>query len=312
MTPFDASVNPFIDVDGTRRPALNSEGQPIHWSLEGILNFWRWFGDSRAVDARGRPLVVHHGGYKAAEIQEFDNSFGGDHTGNNERGAFYFSSEREVAEDYSRAAFAWRCEYGSDFVEKGILPPDASEADIARLAEKHISVFSAYLKILNPVEEDHCCEVIKMEEHELLAEFAMNKKDDNSKFYDLYRLIISYEPADIEEMRTEIEQHARLEHGLDESDPLEDWQFEGSIEPVMHDSGYTPNERRIDGLILKNVVDNISPKSHIPADNFVVFDPCSIKSVNNSGMFLPWRANVLDPNPDFDPPKIPSSRPRMK
>jgi hypothetical protein len=48
-------------VDGTERPALNSNGKPIHWSEEGIRNFWRWFSGSKVVDAQGRPLVVYHG-----------------------------------------------------------------------------------------------------------------------------------------------------------------------------------------------------------------------------------------------------------
>jgi hypothetical protein len=50
-----------VDVDGTVRPALNSEYRPLHWSEEGIRNFWRWFGNSEAVDSEGRPLVVYHG-----------------------------------------------------------------------------------------------------------------------------------------------------------------------------------------------------------------------------------------------------------
>lgn len=50
-----------IMVDGVERPALNSEGRPIHWSEEGTRNFWRWFGDSKVVDAEGRPRVMYHG-----------------------------------------------------------------------------------------------------------------------------------------------------------------------------------------------------------------------------------------------------------
>ena len=50
-----------IMVDGIERPALNSEGRPIHWSEEGTRNFWRWFGDSKVVDAEGRPRVMYHG-----------------------------------------------------------------------------------------------------------------------------------------------------------------------------------------------------------------------------------------------------------
>lgn len=50
-----------ITVDGKERPTRNNKGQLIHPTLEGIKNFWRWFGDSKVVDEQGRPLVVHHG-----------------------------------------------------------------------------------------------------------------------------------------------------------------------------------------------------------------------------------------------------------
>jgi hypothetical protein len=56
-----------IEVDGVMRPALNSNGKPIHWSEEGVRNFWRWFGDS-VMTVSGKagdvPLVVYHGTYK--------------------------------------------------------------------------------------------------------------------------------------------------------------------------------------------------------------------------------------------------------
>ena len=50
-----------VVVDGVERTALNSEGKPIHPTIEGVRNFWRWFGESKVVDDQGRPLVVHHG-----------------------------------------------------------------------------------------------------------------------------------------------------------------------------------------------------------------------------------------------------------
>ncbi len=57
-----------IEVDGQMRPALNSTGKPIHPTQEGIRNFWRWFGDSKVVDASGRPLVVYHGTTKNFDV----------------------------------------------------------------------------------------------------------------------------------------------------------------------------------------------------------------------------------------------------
>jgi hypothetical protein len=59
-----------IDVDGVDRPTTNSNGQPIHWSEEGIRNFWKWFGDSKVVDGEGKPMVVYHG--TDADFTEFD------------------------------------------------------------------------------------------------------------------------------------------------------------------------------------------------------------------------------------------------
>lgn len=56
-----------LTVDGIERPARNSAGAAIHPSIEGVRNFWRWFGESQVVDAAGRPLVLYHG-----TTQDFD------------------------------------------------------------------------------------------------------------------------------------------------------------------------------------------------------------------------------------------------
>ena len=42
-------------------PTTDSTGKDIHPTSEGIKNFWNWFGDSKAVDDAGKPLVVYHG-----------------------------------------------------------------------------------------------------------------------------------------------------------------------------------------------------------------------------------------------------------
>ena len=50
-----------IDVAGIARPTHNSRGQLIHPTLDGIKNFWNWFGSSKIVDEQGRPAVYYHG-----------------------------------------------------------------------------------------------------------------------------------------------------------------------------------------------------------------------------------------------------------
>lgn len=51
----------FIAVDGVVRPTEMSNGQLIHSTIDGIRNFWQWFGDSKAIDQAGRPLAMWHG-----------------------------------------------------------------------------------------------------------------------------------------------------------------------------------------------------------------------------------------------------------
>lgn len=55
------SLPPSIEVDGVRRSTVDSGGRQIAQTEEGVRNFWRWFGDSKAVDAvnaeTGQPVV---------------------------------------------------------------------------------------------------------------------------------------------------------------------------------------------------------------------------------------------------------------
>ena len=57
----ESTEHPMIEVDGAMKHRLNSMGQPIHHTDEGIRNFHRWFGNSTTVDEHGRPKVMYHG-----------------------------------------------------------------------------------------------------------------------------------------------------------------------------------------------------------------------------------------------------------
>jgi hypothetical protein len=60
LSPLSNAMTHMV-VDGVRRQVHNNTGRPIHWSEEGIRNFWRWFGNSQAIDSEGRPMVMYHG-----------------------------------------------------------------------------------------------------------------------------------------------------------------------------------------------------------------------------------------------------------
>lgn len=82
-----------ITVDGKERSTRNSKGQLIHPTLEGIENFWKWFGDSKVVDEQGRPLVMYHGTRSSFDFFDIDKA--------NKQAlygpGFYFTSSEDVA-----------------------------------------------------------------------------------------------------------------------------------------------------------------------------------------------------------------------
>ena len=59
-----------IDVEGIKRPTTDSTGAPIHTTEEGVKNFWKSFGDTKALDAEGRPIVVYRGSIGGEEVKE--------------------------------------------------------------------------------------------------------------------------------------------------------------------------------------------------------------------------------------------------
>jgi hypothetical protein len=64
-----------VTVDGKERTVFNSNGKPIHPTVEGVRNFWRWFGDSKVVDEQGRPLVVYHGSQNYVLNSDYEQAY---------------------------------------------------------------------------------------------------------------------------------------------------------------------------------------------------------------------------------------------
>jgi hypothetical protein len=93
-----------LKIDGVQRPTRNSEGQPIAGSEEGVRAFYKWFGDSKVVDADGRPLVVFHGGLKGLEKFESTNwryrEYMMPENRDKQVNANFFSKDRATAQSY--------------------------------------------------------------------------------------------------------------------------------------------------------------------------------------------------------------------
>ena len=83
-----------INIDGKERTVYNSNGERIAKSEPALRNFWNWFGDSKVVDDKGRPLVMTH--FSSEKFDTFRREFAGV---NNEESAvgFWFADREDFA-----------------------------------------------------------------------------------------------------------------------------------------------------------------------------------------------------------------------
>ena len=50
----------YINIDGEKYSTKNSNGDFIAKDSDSIINFYKWFGNSKTVDSKQRPLVFYH------------------------------------------------------------------------------------------------------------------------------------------------------------------------------------------------------------------------------------------------------------
>jgi hypothetical protein len=258
-------VNPSLEVGGERVSGDDVLNQSEPLVKTDTPEFKNWFSESKVVDKSGKPLVVSHGGIKAGEIEIFNSDTAGDTTGNNSHGAFHFSDSKQVADDYSRQAFNRRYQDDPEglvidgYVKK--LPKFKGYEDqyafVEELAEKQISRSDVYLKIENPIiERKFEGGRIDVLYIERLTNFAKNGVDENGEFEDYYEQVQGKYNEETEE--------------------------------------YDEPQKPVDGIIIKDAVDDIGEMSRIAADQFIVFSPEQIKSaIGNRGTFDSGSPNIL-------------------
>lgn len=301
---FDQSS---IEIDGKDRPTTNSEGQPIAQTEEGLRNFWAWFGDSKVVDAEGKPLVVQHGGFGIKNIEQFDGDFAGDTTGNNDAGAFHFVDNAIVSEDYGRQSFNRRFQDNTEgLVGEGIVDavPEFNDDDeqyawVEELANENIETQSVYLNIESPVEvnmQGERIDVAELEEMRLAIANGIDETGVLEKYADAPAE--KFDPSDIEDYADEIAEYLKDELGVEEGEAVDDWQREEAVREVLLSNGIEPEYSTFDGIIVENMIDDISPASNVVANQYIAFDPAQIKSVDNTGEFNSSDPRILHQGSD--------------
>jgi hypothetical protein len=136
LTPFDGiekARTPLGDtktvtVDGKEYSVFNSDGKPIHGTVEGVRNFIRWFGDSKVTDngktmaQGGKPLVAYHGTSVSFDVFNPQASPASE---GSKRGAIFLTSSPKWANEYAMA-------------EKSMVNPfDFENAEHIELLEKY-------------------------------------------------------------------------------------------------------------------------------------------------------------------------------
>src|SRR5574343_143940 len=125
-----------IEIDGKQRPTTNSNGQPIAQTEEGVRNFWKWFGDSKMVDAEGRPQAVYHGtkkDFKAFKTELIGSNFGVDKHG------FFFTDSPVVASGFA------------DPQSQGFAAGLPNDKRLTYTPAEGANVMPAYLSLQNPL-----------------------------------------------------------------------------------------------------------------------------------------------------------------
>lgn len=94
---MEDSLPDFIDISGKKHPTKNELGDFISSSIEGIINFWKWFGNSKTIDSKGRPKVYYH--QSQTKITEFFKTKGIKRpTYSQAKEGIYFSDDKDVTE----------------------------------------------------------------------------------------------------------------------------------------------------------------------------------------------------------------------
>jgi hypothetical protein len=282
-----------IVVDGIKRSVFNSDGQRINKSAEALTNFWRWFGNSKAVDKKGRPLVVYHGARGKTDITEFDPKKGW------KVDATYFATNPSAAAHWAVAGYETKRVLDLDsFVEK-----IKSIDSVDKLLD--------YYKIFRP--EAHLAEEYNKSANENWWWFHNTKYDvgdslgvkiDDSKYVikgdwgervtdlvdRLQKDIIYYAKGAVESDLYGV--YVKLENPLIVDAKKESYHnilFDGDRVNTETIVDYA-QANNYDGVIVKNVYETDFESAL--TDDVIAFNSTQIKSVDNRGTYSPDTGNI--------------------
>lgn len=92
------NIPSILEIEGVSRPTRNNRDKLIHHTIEGIVNFWKWFGDSKTVDSRGRPIEFYHGSTYNTNFDIVNVDIG---VGNQRNTGFFLTDDIDIVNTYA-------------------------------------------------------------------------------------------------------------------------------------------------------------------------------------------------------------------
>ena len=283
---FDEEVkSDYITIGGKQRPTHNSNGDLIYPTVQGIVNFYKWFGNSKVVDSQGRPLVVYHGSGTKELFDIFNNGQG--RAGSKLYiGSYWFTNNYKMAQSYANV-------YERDYVT-------GYQSD--KIIDKN-PIYAGYLRIVKPFVIDFeganwdGDAIGKVSLYQIVfGQKQLIRKSKTQTFFDSYEeAYLRAQQMGLPEDKYEIYTDSVRPEGA--TDEIIHQQLEKRIKKkVIKYVGQEvvrafKNKNASDGAIFQNIVDY----GHIDDDedvttiptgtDFVIYSPNQFKSINNSGYF---------------------------
>ncbi len=216
--------------------------------------FKAWFGDSKVVDAAGKPLVVYHGTNQPLEAFSFDRGGMATGKGGGATKGFFFTSDENEAGDYAENA--------GNVVVSNV---EQFERERSRL-QKEVSRLEKVAQRTNKRADWDAYEQAMLAWETL--EIDATREDPNVGRNVIAGYLSIQNPMTIDFAGGKISSASDLETQV------------AAAKAAGHD-----------GLILRNI--NDSPKGGYVSDHFVAFEATQIKSADNRGTFDPADPRIL-------------------
>lgn len=271
-----------------------------------LKNFWNWFGDSKVVDDKGRPLVVYHGSRFKDIIKSFDPKHGFNIN------AVYFSSSPHVAAHWSGTSTN---SFLAEEKLKDKINNATTEKQLLTILNKELADGKIKLEKIKDNEFDQYGYQYRISDGISSAPLGYKNPDvENDYFYPADRRygMDEVHRNSVEELRKEalyaIERmekklystgrtyhcYLKIENPLiinADGNSYHSIPFNGKRTNTETIASYA-FENNYDGVIIYNVYE--TDLENQKCDDYIVFDGKQIKNIKNSGKFSLTSDNMFE------------------